>query len=222
MPVMIGRGDSPGHGTSAVGEDAGAAGVEHGPVRDDKEPERRRRFSGARTGGRVFAAVTLLPALLAVAWLVPGAGLLLAGRLLPAPMVIISGTLAVALCYFAMRRLPTGWPRFGGAERGVPAGALFLMMVIAAGFGLWQALFRSGQVFAGSDPGAYLQYGYWIATHGTARIPESAASFGGAPGLAFAPAGFTVSGSSVTPGFLPGLPLVLAGGAWLGGLGERC
>ena len=28
-----------------------------------------------------------------------------------------------------------------------------------------------------------------------------------------------MSGSSVTPAFLPGLPLVLAGGAWLGGLG---
>ena len=162
--------------------------------------------------------MTLLPALLAVAWLMPGAGLLLAGRLLPLPMVIVSGTLAVALCYFAMRRLPAGWPRFSGADRGVPAGALLLMMVIAAGFGLWQALFRSGQVFASSDPGAYLQYGYWIAVHGTARIPESAASFGAAPGLAFAPAGFTVSGSSVTPALLPGMPLVLAGGAWLGGL----
>lgn len=106
MPVMIGRGDSPGHGTSAVGEDADAAGVKHGPVRDEKEPERRRRFSAARTAGRVFAAVTLLPALLAVAWLVPEAGLLLAGRLLAVPMVIVSGTLAVAVCYFAVRRLP--------------------------------------------------------------------------------------------------------------------
>jgi hypothetical protein len=162
--------------------------------------------------------VTLVPALLAVAWLVPGAGLLLAGRLLPVPMMIVSSTLAVALCYFAMRRLPARWPQFGGADRGVPAGALFLMMVIAAGFGLWQALFRSSQVFAGSDPGAYLQYGYWIAVHGTARIPESAAAFGGAPGLVFAPAGFTVAGGSVTPGLLPGLPLVLAGGVWLGGL----
>jgi len=218
MPVMIGRGDSPVHGTSAVGVDSGVAGVEHGPVRDDKEPAWRRRFSGARTGGRVFAAVTLMPPLLAVAWLVPGTGLLLAGRLLPLPMVIIAGTLAVALCYFAMRRLPAKWPRLSGADRGVPAGAVFLMVVIAGGFGLWQALFRSGQVFTGGDPGAYLQYGYWIATHGTARIPESAASFGGAPGLAFAPAGFTVSGSSVTPGLLPGLPLVLAGLAWLGGL----
>ena len=47
-----------------------------------------------------------------------------------------------------------------------------------------------------SDPGVYLQYGYWIAGHGTARIPESAAAFGGTAGLDFATTGFTVSGGS--------------------------
>ena len=60
----------------------------------------------------------MAPALLAVAWLVPGAGMLLAGRLLPLPMVIIFVPLAVALCYFAMRRLPVSWPRGDGRGRG--------------------------------------------------------------------------------------------------------
>ena len=63
------------------------------------------------------------------------------------------------------------------------------MVVIAAGFGVWQACLRSEQVFVASDPGVYLQYGYWIAGHGTARIPESAAAFGGAGGLDFATTG---------------------------------
>jgi hypothetical protein len=165
--------------------------------------------------------VTQAPALLAMAWLVPGIGMLLAGRLLPLPMVIIFVPLAVALSYFVMRRLPVSWPRFGVSDkaRGVPAGALLAMVVIAAGFGLWQAVFRSEQVFVVSDPGVYLQYGSWIAGHGTARIPESAAAFGGATGLDFATTGFTVSGSMITPAFQPGLPLVLAGGTWLAGLG---
>ena len=171
--------------------------------------------------GRAFAAVTQAPALLAMAWLVPGIALLLAGRLLPLPMVIIFVPLAVALCYFVMRRLPVNWPKFGAADeaRGVPAGALLAMVVIAAGFGVWQAAFHSEQVFVASDPGVYLQYGYWIAEHGTAQIPESAAAFRGANGLDFATTGFTVSGSMITPAFQPGLPLVLAGGTWLGGLG---
>ncbi len=166
------------------------------------------------------------PALLAVAWLVPGIGMLLAGRLLAMPMVIIFVPLAVAVCYFAMRRLPARWPGFGasgfgasGEARGVPAAALLAMVAVAAGFAVWQAWLRSEQVFVAGDPGVYLQYGYWAAGHGTARIPVSAAAFGGAGGLDFATTGFSVSGSSITPGFLPGLPLVLTGGVWLGGVG---
>jgi hypothetical protein len=192
---------------------------------DNREGKRRRRFSRARRwpwlSGWAFAAVTQAPALLALAWLVPGTGLLLAGRLLPVPMGMIFAVLVVALCYFAMRQLPVSWPRFGvsGDTRAIPVGALVLMVAIAAGFGVWQAAFRSEQVFVAGDPGVYLQYGYWIAEHGTVRIPVSAAAFGGASGLDFATAGFTVSGGVITPAFLPGLPLVLAAGTWLGGLG---
>jgi hypothetical protein len=182
-----------------------------------------------RVPGRAFAAITVAPALLAVAWLLPGTGMLLAGRLRAVPMVIVFAPLAVALCYFAMGRLPTRWPRFGEAEpeaaragarpkADASAVALLAMLAIAAGFGVWQAVLRSEQVFVTSDPGIYLQYGYWIAGHGTARIPESTSAFGGAQGLDFATPGFTVSGGSITPSFLPGLPLVLAGGAWLRGL----
>jgi hypothetical protein len=162
--------------------------------------------------------VTQAPALLAIAWLVPGIGMLLAGRLLPIPMLIIFVPLAVALCYFAMRRLPVGWPRFGEA-RGVPVVALVLMLMVAAGFGVWQAFFRSEQLFAASDPSVYLQYGYWIAEHGAARIPASSGLFGPSAGVDFATNAFTVSGDSLTPSAMPGLPLVLAGGIWLGGLG---
>jgi hypothetical protein len=188
-----------------------------------------------RVPGRAFAAITVAPALLAIAWLVPGTAMLLAGRLTAVPMMIIFVPLALALCYFAMGRLPAGWPRFNEAgpdatpvavrqKPDVSAVALLAMLVIAAGFGVWQAVFRSEQVFVTSDPGVYLQYGYWIAEHGTARIPVSAAAFGstasgGAPGLNFATPGFAVSGGSITPAFLPGLPLILAGGTWLGGLG---
>jgi len=183
-----------------------------------------------RMPGRAFAAITVAPALVAVAWLLPGTGLLLAGRLLALPLVIIFVPLAVVLLDFAVVRLPVSWPRFNEAEPGappvaarrkpdVPGGALLAMLVIAAGFGLWQAALRSEQVFATSDPGVYLQYGYWIAEHGTARIPESAAAFGGARGLDFATPGFAVSGGYVTPAAMPGLPLVLAGGTWLKGLG---
>src|SRR5215469_1102516 len=66
--------------------------------------------------GPAFAAITVAPALLAVAWLVPGTGMLLAGRLRAVPMLIIFVPLAVALFDFAMGRLPANWPRFDEAE----------------------------------------------------------------------------------------------------------
>ncbi len=214
------------------------ARLDLGPAGDEPAPAARPGWAARVSAvlalqvpvpGRAFAAVTVTPALLAVAWLLPGTGLLLAGRLLAVPMVIVFVPLTVALFYFAIGRLPVSWPRFNQAEpgaapaaaqrkAGVPPVALLAMLAIAAAFGLWQAVLRSEQVFVTSDPAVYLQYGYWIAEHGTARIPVSAAAFGGAQGLDFATPGFAVSGGSVTPAFMAGLPLVLAGGTWLAGL----
>jgi len=178
--------------------------------------------------GWVFTAITELPALLAIAWLVPATGMLLAGRLLVLPVLIIFAPLALALCYFTMRQLPVRWreaapsPEAGEpAERRrpeVPALAVLATVAIAAGFGVWQAVCRSEQVIVVSDPGVYLQYGYWIAMHGSVRIPETSAAFGTVPGLSFASPGFFPDGGSITPAFMPGLPLVLAAGAWLGAL----
>ena len=179
--------------------------------------------------GWVFAAITQFPALLAVAWLVPGIGTLLADRLLPLPMLIIFVPLALALCYFAMRQAPVRWREptvvAQGATDGVarprsevPAVAVIATVAIATGFAVWQAVYRSQQVIVVSDPGVYLQYGYWIAVHGSARIPASAAAFGSVPGLNFGSTGFFAANGSISPAFMPGLPLVLAGGTWLAGL----
>jgi hypothetical protein len=257
--------DGPGGSGTVTGE-ADAAGPGNGSVRDDIEQKpgpplaippavtsgllavrgfyRRAAEEGERLAerwwwlpGRLFGVLTMAPALLAIALLVPGTGMLLAGRLLPVPVLIIFVPLAVALCYFGMRGLPVQWPLIGkpaaavdtsesddgadadGGRVGVPVGALLATVAIAAGFGVWQAALRSDQVFGVGDPSVYLQYGYWIAKHGTARIPTLASSFGTSGGLVFTSTGFSVSGGVLTPAFLPGLPLVLAAGTWLSGLG---
>src|SRR3984957_19763062 len=261
------KADGPG-GSGPVHGEADAAGPGAGSVRDEIEQKsppplsippavttgllalrrfyRRTAEEGERLAerwwwlpGRAFGVLTMAPALLAVALLVPGTGMLLAGRLLPLPVLIIFVPLAVALCYFGMRGLPVQWPLFGkpdavvddtsdsgdgsdadGRRVGVPVGALLATVAIAAGFGIWQAALRSEQVFGAGDPSVYLQYGDWVAKHGTARIPTLASSFGTSGGLVFASSGFSVSGGVLTPAFLPGLPLVLAAGTWLGGLGR--
>src|SRR5690348_4728250 len=72
---------------------AGLAGTIAGGGRAAPEPGAVKQALG-RLGRQALATVTVLPALLAAAWLVPGAGFLLAGRLRPAPMVIAAAALA--------------------------------------------------------------------------------------------------------------------------------
>jgi len=84
----------------------------------------RRLLPGGRAhgqptvGGTGFARITVLPAILVMAWLLPGLPLLLAGVFLPVPMLLIAAPLAVALAAVGLRRVPASWPRaLPGASR---------------------------------------------------------------------------------------------------------
>jgi hypothetical protein len=181
----------------------------------------------ADPGGRAFAMVTVIPALLLIAWLVPGLVLLLARRFLPAPMVLISVPVAVALAMVAARHIPGRWPLLGiggrSAEaRGRPWAAWWGLggtVAIAVVFAVWQLVVSSPQFIVSRDPGAYAQFAYWIADHGALPIPASLAAFGGAhPGLTFGSYGFVSRGGAVVPGLPAGLPIVLAAGMWVHGV----
>jgi len=192
--------------------------------------QRRRHQPGnPDVGGVAFARLTVLPAILMAAWLLVGLPLLLAGVLLPAPMLLVAVFLAVLLSA-GLQRVPARWPRAlpgaarsAGAkprpERGWPAWwGLAGTIVVAGGFAFWQFLFNSEFVIVLRDPGAYLQTGYWIAQHGSLPIPQSLAAFGGAhPGLTFSSTGFSAHGTAVVPGLMSGLPLLLAGAFWVHG-----
>jgi hypothetical protein len=92
--------------------------------------------------------------------------MLRAGRLLAVPVVIIFVPLAVALCSFAAERAPASWPRSHPAphpgepdaaaadrpaRRDASGAAVLAMIVIALAFGVWQAVYRSEQVFVTSE-----------------------------------------------------------------------
>jgi hypothetical protein len=193
------------------------------------------RPSGRIAGG-LFGAVTVVPALLVAAWLLPGLPLLLAGRLSALPLVFMSSPVAVGLCYIALRRQPVSWPGFGVSHGGTnpearlapPARgnsspvqwwAVAATLAVAAGFAAWQIAERSQQLIVVRDPAAYLQTAVWIAHHGLLPIPQQADAFGGVhPGLSFVSAGYSAVGSGLVPQFMTGLPLVLAGAIWLGGI----
>ena len=202
------------------------AGPDAGP-----EPAHTPERPPGRLAGALFGAVTVVPALLAAAWLLPALPLLLAGLSAP-PLVFMFSPLAVGLCYFALRQQPASWPGFcvshggstplaprTGAAKPVPWWAVTATVAVAAGFAAWQIAERTQQVIVLRDPAAYLQTAYWIAHHGSLPIPHEAGAFGGAyPGLTFASAGYSTAGSGLVPQFMTGLPLVLAAGIWLGGV----
>ena len=53
----------------------------------------------------------MLPAILVMAWLLPGLPLLLARVFLPLPMLLIAAPLAVVLTVGGLRKVPARWPR---------------------------------------------------------------------------------------------------------------
>ena len=70
------------------------------------------------------------------------------------------------------------------------------------------------------DPASYVQFATWISRHRSLPIPQDAAAFGGTHHvLTFASFAYYQVGNSVVPQFMAGLPMILAGGFWIGGVG---
>jgi hypothetical protein len=175
-------------------------------------------------GGVAFGRFTALPAILVMAWLLPGLPLLLAGAFVPAAMLLISVPLAVLLVVNGLGRVPGRWPRElpgpGHRRRWMAWWGLAGTAAVAAGFAAWQLAVSSPSVIVARDPGVSFQAGYWIAQHGSLAIPRSLAAFGGPhPGLSSSSIGFFPHGGTVAPSSMPGLPMLVAGGMWIHGLG---
>jgi hypothetical protein len=213
-------------------------------VNDDTVPLRVAGLDAAREAGRLtgwlFGAITVVPAVLAAAWLLPALPLLLAGRFSAVPMVLMFAPLTAGLCYLAVRQLPASWPGFrpgfrpGRGSTGpeaanatagrqarppVPWWALGATVAVAVIFAVWQIAVRTQQIIFLRDPATYLQVGYWIAHHGSLPIPDSLAAFGGPhPGLGFASVNYYPQGSGIVPQFMTGMPAVLAAAIWPGGV----
>ena len=196
---------------------------QHQAPQQDRDPQQEPERAPGHAAAGLFGAVTVVPALLAAAWLLPGLPLLLAGRLTAPPLVFMFSPLAVGLCYVALRQHPARWPGFraGAAQtrKAVPWWAVAATVAVAAVFAVWQIAERTQQVIVLGDPATYLQTAAWIARHGSLPIPYSPEAFGGThAGLTFASAGYYPSGSGLSPAVMAGTPLVLAAAIWLAGV----
>ena len=166
----------------------------------------------------------MLPALLAMAWLLAGLPLLLAGRFTPVLMLVVSVPLAAVLVVLGLRWLPGRWhgalPAPGPQQARTPWWAVTGVIAVAAAFGAHQLIFHSQQIIVLRDPGSYIQFAAWIAHHGSLPIPQARAAFGGTHQLLqFNSSAFYQVGGAIVPQFMAGLPMVVAAGFWAGGVG---
>ena len=213
----------------SVGARTGASGAATSGSAEGRQP------AAEDTAGRLLGRLSVLPALLVMAWLLAGLPLLLAGEFKPVPMLVVSVPLAVILVLLGLRWtpglswIPGRWPGAmpGGTpeDKGTPERArtpwwtVAGVIVIAAAFGVDQAIYHTQQILVMRDPASYLNFGYWIAHHGSLPIPQSRAAFGASHvGLSFDSPAFYQVGKTIVPQFMAGLPMVLAPAMWAGGL----
>ena len=182
-----------------------------------------RAAAPADPAGRLLRQLTVLPVLLAVAWLLAGLPLLLLGAFTPVLMLVVSVPLAALLAVLGLRRMPARpglLAGLGQAPGRTPWWTVAALVAVAVAFGVDQAIYHSQQVIVQRDPASYIQFGAWIARHGSLPIPKDAAAFGGTHGvLSFYGPAFHPVGHSIVPQFMAGLPMTLAGGFWAGGVG---
>jgi hypothetical protein len=169
--------------------------------------------AAADRAGRLLGRLSVLPALLAMAWLLAGLPLLLAGRFTPVLTLAVSVPLAAAGIRLGLRRSRGRW------QGRTPWWAAAGVVAVAAAFGAHQLIYHSQQIIVERDPAAYIQFAAWISQHGSLPIPQARAAFGGTHQvLQFGSPGFYQVGGAIVPQFMAGMPMVLAAGFWVGGV----
>jgi hypothetical protein len=161
--------------------------------------------------GLLLARITVLPALVALFFLLVAFPLLLIGEFKPVPVIVAAGLVIVVGVPLSLRRVRV-------PIRDTPLWAPIAIAVIAIGFFLFQLRYRSDFVIVSRDPASYMQFATWIAKHGSVPIPEDLPAFGSAQHLVeFGSFAYYQVGTAIVPQFMAGLPMVLGTAYWWGG-----
>jgi hypothetical protein len=193
--------------------------IEHVDSGQHAQPDasRRRLRSDAsrRLPGRILALASVLPAVVAAAWVAGALPLLALHIYTPVPGTILALAIAVLLARPVLRVTLAAADRFGD----VPWWALIAVLaVVVMASGL--AFAHSAQdVLVRRDPGSYAMSATWLSSHGTIQMPSHPQLFG-APNsdLILASQGFYRQGSHIIPQFMTGVPVLLSIGGWMAGV----
>ena len=173
--------------------------------------------------GRLLGRLSVLPGLLVVGWLLVGLPLLLAGGFTAVLMLVLAVPAALALAVIGWRSVPgrsqEAGPAPGRERAGTPWWTVAAVVAVAIAFGVDQLIYHSQFIIVTRDPASYIQFANWIAHHGSLPIPPDRPAFGGTSHLlSFQSFAFYQRGGVIVPQFMAGLPMVLAGGFWVGGV----
>ncbi len=173
--------------------------------------------------GMLFGRLSVLPVLVAVAWLLVGLPLLLLNCFTPVLMLLVSLPVMAVLVFFGLRLLPAQWedavPFGRPGQATTPWWAVLGVIAVAIAFGVDQMIYHSQFIIINRDPASYIQFAAWISHHGSLPIPQDNRAFGGTNSvLSFNSPAFYQVGRTIVPQFMAGLPMVLAAGFWIGGV----
>jgi hypothetical protein len=194
------------------------------PVLADPEPPRARSGASRRIArsdasrrlpGRILALASVLPAVIAAAWVAGALPLLALHVYRPVLGTILALAIAVVLARPVLRVTLAAADRFADVPWW-PLIAVLAVVVLAGGLAFAHS---AEDVLVRRDPGSYAMSASWLASHGTIHMPSHPQLFG-APNsdLVLASQGFYQQGSHIIPQFMTGAPVLLSIGGWLAGI----
>jgi hypothetical protein len=186
-----------------------------GTARPPRAAQTARAKSTAAIPGRILALASVLPAVLAAAWVAVALPLLALHIYRPIQGTLLAVVLAVVLARPATRVAWAAADRFGD----VPWWVLIGVLVIVVVAGVLAFAHSAEDVLVRRDPGSYAMSATWLSTHGTIQMPAHTQLFGTQnDNLVLASQGFYQQGSHIIPQFMTGVPVLLSVGGWIAGL----
>ncbi|MFB9179749.1 hypothetical protein ACFFX1_16545 [Dactylosporangium sucinum] len=177
-----------------------------------RQPRLQRLAAREDLAGRVLLVASVLPVLLAIAWLVVAVPLAAVGGFHAWLVLPLAGATAVLLLRWAMPRLRAV------PVRPAPWWSVVATAAVAVGFAILAAATHSEQAVLHRDAGTYAQVGLWLSGHPGLTTPIPADAFGSAANaVTFAHPGFFVQDGLIVPQFMTGWPTMLAAAFWLDG-----
>lgn len=176
----------------------------------ERPPEARSALPGT-----ILAIASVLPAVIAAAWVAVALPLLALHIYRPLPAIVLGLGLAVVLARPVILTTRAAAARFGE----VPWWALIAIVVVVVVAGALAYAHSAEDVLVRRDPGSYAMSATWLSHHGTIRMPVNAQVFGAPnPHLVLASQGFYLHGSHIIPQFMTGVPVLMSVGGWVAGL----